>query len=131
MKTEALWMMSETAEDVAGNVAPTAEWVEVVEDLPGGRARVRRAGGEELVLTWGEDLFADAQDFPDNVPIVLPDDCLVDSDLITAAVVSGGIALEEARAFVDPDAVMALHEKCPDVSLLDDDEVAALAAGRA
>lgn len=131
MKMEALWMMSETAEDMAGNVAPTAEWVEVVEDVSGGRARVRRASGEELELTWGEDLFADAQDFPDNVPIVLPNDCLVDSDLVTAAVVSGGIALEEARAFVDPDTVVALHEKCPDVSLLGDDEVAALAAGRA
>ncbi len=128
MKTEALWMTSETAEDAAGNVAPTAEWVEVIEDLPGGRARVRRAGGEELELTWGEDLFADAQDFPDNVPIVLPDDCFVDSDVIAAAVVAGGIDLEEVRDFIDPDAVMALHEKCPDVSLLNDDEVATLAA---
>lgn len=135
MNQKAIWLLSEDLDDAAGRIAPTAEWVEVLEELPGLRARVRRADGEELVLTWDYDLFEDEHEFPDHVPLVFEDDCYVGADLVTAMAVSGGLDLEEALPAIDAEEALALHDRCPDAAHLSPEELGGLrelaARGRA
>lgn len=116
---EALWLLSEEPVDAAGRVAPTAERVLVYKEEPGGRVQVMRKSGEILRLVPGKELF-DVDEFPDNVPIVFEDDCGIDAGVLTAAAVFGGISVYEVLDSIDPQEALALHESCPEESMLDE-----------
>lgn len=119
---EALWLSSKEAHDAAGRVTPTAEWVEVLEELGEGRVRVRRKSGEVLSARWGVDLFEDAEAFPGNVPLVLEEDCAAGYPALVAAIHGGGVSVWEAFKDghpADAEQVLALHYACPEESVLD------------
>ena len=121
----ALWCFSTSHVGAAGEIVPTAEEVEVLENLPGGRARVRTRTGAR-VLTWYEDLFPDAETFPNDVQLILPEDGIAGASALAAAAVEGAVTLREALEGVGPEEILELHRRCPTCSLLGPEEVQAL-----